>query len=162
MTPRNSTLFKDGVWSLGYFRPKGPASEYRLRHQFREWIAEETDYLDRLNILWDIDVQARTPDSDWSAKEYYEEFHKYGKVNASWTDGFHHDCGGMDLFMLIWANTNPTEIRKVGTDDIIIPDPYEVVGFSNRAYEHRLPMMSLTIARRRNFIRSWTDKEHFR
>ena len=154
-------LFSDGVWSLGYFRPNTMDD---LESDFREWVATHTDFLDRLTQN-SINVQVRCPWDQWSALQFFTEIKEYGYPSSNWSNpgGYHQDMGGKDFFMLVWANTRPTEIKSITSNDVIVPRPYEVVGFNNSIYEHRQPVnMRMSTAAKRFFIRSWNNISSFK
>lgn len=167
MRKDNQELFKDGVWSFGFFHPTNMEDQIKLRTSFYRWLKEETDLEERFvpeyinEGLW---AEVRSPDSNWSALEYAQDM-KSGHLRHGWTntDGFHQDANGEITFMFCWANTRPTEVRKLHSKELIVPKPFEVIGFNNAIYEHRMPTnMHISTARKRYFIRSWNNRNAFR
>lgn len=45
----------------------------------------------------------------------------------------------MDFGLILWAHRDPTEIRPIGSDEVLTPKPYEVWFVRNLACYHRRP-----------------------
>jgi len=52
---------------------------------------------------------------------------------------WHVDCFGHPLYIIMWSNVDPTELRVRGTEVIETAQPGDVVLINNKNMEHRYP-----------------------
>ncbi len=55
------------------------------------------------------------------------------------SNGWHSDCSGSDMIMIIWSSVAPTHIRPLGGVKLKGFKGGDIIMFSNNEYEHKTP-----------------------
>ena len=118
---------------IGTYRPAEGATPADIGHDLVAMLAK-TEFKPADHKAW--------PGATWCNQDGAEVRNGPGSAGDG-TQQWHHDCNASDdLYIAVWANVNPTELRHKYGRKIYQAQPFELIVFPN-TLKHRRPTESL-------------------